>query len=310
MSSSAITAKVKNGRWQTIHPGVYALFTGNIGRNARLWAAALYGGAGARLSHQTAAELLRLTDEQSVLIHLKIPVERRVRPQRGVAVHRSSHMAPQWRLTRGVPPHTQVEETIVDLVESAGNFDDAVGWIARAFQRNRTNEMLLKAAIVARAKLRWRDRLGELVPMAATGTHSSLEYRYDRDVERAHGLPPASKQAPFTKPDGTKGFRDRYYAGYRLLVELDGRQFHGEQQRDNDQRRDNAATATTGSTLRYGWRDVTRTPCETGAQVYAALCKRGYKGPLKPCSAACTAPEHAARYQKAEAVPSRSAPPP
>jgi len=209
-----------------------------------------------------------------------------------------------------VPPHTLVEETIVDLVESADNFDVAVGWIARAFQRNLTNEMLLKAAIAARKKLRWRDRLVEVIPMAATGTHSPLEYRYDRDVERAHGLPSASKQTPFTKPDGSKGFRDRYYAEHRLLVELDGKQFHGEEQRDDDRRRDNAATATTGSTLRYGWRDVTRTPCETAAQVYVALRKRGYKGTLRPCSAACTALEHVARYQTPKVVPRRLAPPP
>src|ERR1700729_1327971 len=28
--------------------------------------------------------------------------------------------------------------------------------------------------------------------------------------EQAHGLPPASKQARFTKPDGSRGRRDRY----------------------------------------------------------------------------------------------------
>lgn len=289
MSSSAVRSKVANGRWRQIHPGVYLIFTGPIGRDAELWAAVLYAGWGAQLSHETAAELLRLTDTRSALIHLKIPAKRSVHPQEGMVIHRSSYMEHGWRFARGVPPHTLVEETVTDLLGTAVYFDDAVGWITRAFQRNLTSEANLRRAVAARKKVRWRDRLDEIIPMAATGTHSPLEYRYDRDVERAHGLPPARKQVPFTKPDGTRGFRDRYYDEYGLVVELDGKQHRDDEHRDGDRRRDNAATATTGATLRYGWGDVTRTRCETAAQVYAALRKRGYTGKLKPCSATCTA---------------------
>ena len=72
-------------------------------------------------------------------------------------------------------------------------------------------------------------------------------------------------------------------------MELDGRQFHPTEQHAQDQARDNAATVTTGATLRYGWADVDRTPCETADQVYRALRKRGYAGALRPCSAACRA---------------------
>lgn len=184
----------------------------------------------------------------------------------------------------------------MDLLDTAVYFDDAVGWITRAFQRNLTNEANLRRAVATRKKLRWRDRLDEVIPMAVAGTHSPLEYRYDRDVERAHGLPPARKQVPFTKPDGTRGFRDRYYADYGLIVELDGKRGHDEDHRDHDRRRDNAATATTGATLRYDWGDVTRTQCETAAQVHAALRKRGYAGKLKLCSATCTALTESAPY--------------
>ncbi len=99
--------------------------------------------------------------------------------------------------------------------------------------------------------------------------------------------PAATRQAPFVKTDGTRGFRDRCYERYGLIVELDGRQFHPAEQRDQDQARDNAAIAT--ANLRYGWADVDRTPCETAGQVYRALRKRGYPGALRPCSAACRA---------------------
>ncbi len=288
MSSSAVVSKIARGRWQVICPGVYATFTGDVGRNALLWAMVLYAGTGAQLSHETAAELLFLADEQCPVIHLSIPSERRVRPLEGVVIHRSSHLEQGWRFARGVPPHTLVEETIMDLLDAAVNFDNAVGWITRAFQRNLTNERRLRQVITARKRVRWRDRLDEAIPMAASGTHSPLEYRYDRDVEHAHALPPARKQVPFTKPDGTRGFRDRYYDKYGLVVELDGKRYH-DGRRDLDRRRDNAVTATTGATLRYGWDDVTHSQCETAAQVYAALRKRGYTGTLKSCSATCVA---------------------
>lgn len=310
MGSNAIRWRVERGTWQSVCPGVYTTFTGRVDRNARLWGVVLYAGPGAQLSHETAAEFLRLTDDRCPLIHVTIPAERRVRPSAGVVIHRSSYIETGWRFARGVPPHTWVEETVTDLVDAAVNFDDAVGWITSGFQRGRIGEARLKTVMAARKKLRWRDRLDEVIPMAAAGTHSPLEYRYDRDVERAHGLPPAGKQVPFTKPDGSRGFRDRYYDEYGLVIELDGKQHH-EDRRDHDRRRDNDATATTGATLRYGWHDVTRTQCETAAQVYQALRKRGYPGRLKPCSAACTArsdPPTARRQQASAGITATGVP--
>src|SRR6185437_14314851 len=57
MTAGAIVAKIKYGRWRQLYRGVYATFTGPLSRQARLWAAVLYAGNGARLSHETAAEL-------------------------------------------------------------------------------------------------------------------------------------------------------------------------------------------------------------------------------------------------------------
>jgi len=134
-----------------------------------------------------------------------------------------------------------------------------------------------------------RPKADAIIERVAAGSHFPLEFRYERDVEEAHGLPTATRQAQSVKADGTRGFRDRYYEDYGLIVELDGRQFHPIEQRAQDQARDNAAVATTGATLRYGWADVDRAPCETAGQVYRALRKRGYAGALRPCSAACRA---------------------
>jgi very-short-patch-repair endonuclease len=294
LSRSAITSKLKHGRWQPIYLGVYATFTGPVSREAQLWAAVLYAGKGAQLSHQTAAELNGLTDRRSSLIHVTIPPIRRVIAPKGVKIHMSAHIDAGARFPRGVIPHTLVEETILDLVNAAETLDDVIAWVTSAFGRRLTAEGPLRRTLSARGKLRWRGQLGEVVAAAAGGAHSLLEFRYDRDVERAHGLPSARRQVPFTKPDGGRGFRDRYYAQHGLVVELDGKQAHPEHQRGRDRRRDNDAIADGGSTLRYDWDEVTRHACATAAQVAESLRKRGWTGRLRPCSPGCLAAANAA----------------
>src|SRR5215472_12972255 len=57
MSARAVDWKVRTGEWQRVHAGVYATFTGALPRLAQLWAAVLYAGEGAMLSHESAGEL-------------------------------------------------------------------------------------------------------------------------------------------------------------------------------------------------------------------------------------------------------------
>ena len=289
MSPAAIAARTQSGRWRRVHAGVYATFTGAMTRDARVWAAVLAAGPGAQLSHQTAAEINGLTDRAASDIHVTIPANRRITRPKGVVIHISSYLSAGWRFARGIPPHTFAEETVVDLVHAAADLNDAIGWITGGFAKKRVSQGRLTEVAAARKKLRWRSELDEIIAAAAGGAHSVLEYRYDHDVERAHGLPAAAKQVTFTKPDGSRGFRDRYYAKYELIVELDGRQYHPPEHRGRDQGRDNDAVATVGSTLRYGWADVTRTPCESARQVHAALRRRGYRGRFRPCSPTCAA---------------------
>ena len=286
---STITFRVAHSLWQPVYPGVYATFSGTVDWMSRLWAAALYAGPGALLSHETAAELLGITDRRCPVIHVVVPGNRRVRPPQHVHVHYSSHDYPRWSPQRGIPPHTFYGETIIDLVAASDNLDDAIAWISRGIARNLIGQAQLRAAASARHRFRWHGQVDEIIERVASGSHFPLEFRYERDVEQAHGLPAATKQAQFIKPDGSKGFRDRCYERYGLIVELDGRQFHPAEQRTQDQARDNAAAVTTGATLRYGWADVDRTPCETADQVYRALRKGGYTGAIRPCSAACRA---------------------
>ena len=219
LSTSAIVSKLRRGRWRQIYRGVYTTFTGPVNREAHLWAAVLYAGKGALLSHETAAELHGLPGRRSPLIHVTIPASRRVRAARGLVIHISAMADAAARFPRGIVPHTFAEETVIDLVHAARDLDEACGWVTGAFGQRLTSEGPLRAAMSDRKKLRWRPKLDEILAAAAGGAHSVLEFRYDRDVEHAHGLPAAERQVPFTKPDGRRGFRDRYYREFGIVVE-------------------------------------------------------------------------------------------
>jgi hypothetical protein len=286
LTADMIHHKLRSNRWRRVYSGVYATFTGVPGRGAQLWAAVLAAGPGAVLSHETAAELLRLTDQPARMIHVTVPHQRHVAAVSGIRLHRSKRTV-EAVLAQSNPPRTRVEETVLDLTQTAATFDDLCGWVTRAFARELTDEEQLRAAMRQRKKLRWRSELHELIAAAAIGDHSVLEYRYDRDVERAHGLPEPVRQAPFVGPDGRKGRRDRLYQKYGVVVELDGRLGHGPEDQWRDKDRDNAAALDGHQSLRYGWTHVRWHPCATALQVARVLRVHGWDGWPRPCSPGC-----------------------
>jgi hypothetical protein len=288
LSPDIIKFRISSKRWTQLYPGVYATFTGPPSRNARLWAAVLLAGSGAVLSHETAAELHRLADKASQTIHLTIPSQRRVRAAADLCLHRSAR-AVEVAQAHAYPPRTTVEETVLDLTQTAKSFDDVCGWVTRAVARELTDEARLNAAMTKRGRLRWRADLHGVLEAAVTGDDSVLEYRYHRDVERAHGLPEPERQVPFTAKDGRRGRRDRVYQEYGVVVELDGRLAHPEENRWKDKARDNAAAAGGQQSLRYDWAAVTRHPCATAAEIAKVLRNHGWQGRPKPCSPGCYA---------------------
>jgi predicted transcriptional regulator of viral defense system len=286
LTRAMIRSRLEQRRWQRLETGVYAVFSGPPGRRTVLWGAVLRSGPGAVLSHQTAAELAGLTDRPSSLIHITVPGDRYVERIPGIVIHRSSRVG-QAAHPVLAPPRTRLEETVLDLAGAAATLDDACGWITRALGRRLTTQAQLQEAMALRARLRWRRQLAQALTAEWGGVHSSLEYRYLRDVERPHLLPRGVRQARARQSHGTI-YRDVLYDQYGLAVELDGRAAHPGDQRWPDIQRDNAAAADGILTLGYGWYDVTERPCQVAAQVATALQLRGYTL-ARGCSPACPA---------------------
>jgi Transcriptional regulator, AbiEi antitoxin len=291
LSKELSRSRVRQGRWQRLHRGVYATFSGEPSREAVLWAAVLSAGPGALLSFRSAAELDGLIDEVSQLIHVTVPIDQHVRKAKDVVVHRSNR-ARQARHPTFTPPRTRVEETILDLVGTASTLDQAVGVVTRGLGRRLTTPGKLRAAMGQRGRLRWRRELTELLSADMRGLLSVLEYRYHRDVERPHGLPRGDRQAPGLQ-DGQRVYRDVEYKAFRLVSELDGRLAHPAESRWKDVARDNAAVLAGLTTMRFSWLDITTTPCQVALQVATALGQRGY-AEFRPCSAGCPVAQVAA----------------
>ena len=114
------------------------------------------------------------------------------------------------------------------------------------------------------------------------GAESGAEVLFIRDVERAHGLPTATRQAKSDR--GSRRYHDNRYDPYRLLVEVDGQLGHEMwADRVRDGRRDRQVLAGDLTTTRVFWADVAVTPCATAAELAAILTRRGWTGRPRAC---------------------------
>ena len=281
MTRKQVEARLRSGRWQRLHPGVYATFSGDPRRPAVLWAALLRGGGEAVLSHHTAAELHGLP-RHPVPRH---PCHGAQRPARLSDLgRRLALLAPggQARHPARTPPQTRIEETALDLAAGAASLDEALGWLFRACGSRKTTPDRIAAAMALRRRVRWRTELSAALGLGAHGVHSLLEFRYVSRVERPHGLPAATRQYRVTRA-GQHQYQDVLYQAYGVVVELDGLVAHPVELRWRDIRRDNASAVDGQQTLRYGWADVTEEPCQVAAQVGGVLAGRGWDGRLRRC---------------------------
>ena len=280
-TDAAIRRPLRSRRWQTVHPGVYATHTGPIGYDAQLVAALLYAGPNAAWSHYTAAEqfgVLRPDSDRPV--YVTIPEHRRLRQRPNLVIRRDEHWAD--RLAAVVPPRRTPAHAVLDIVGISRTADEAAAVIAEACQSGRVSPADLLHALTDRPRLRHRGVLRPIIADVASGSHSLLELRYLRDVERRHGLPRGTRQRAVDDE-----FTDVFYAGFGLVVELDGRLHLVPRQRWRDLDRDNRATLRSESTLRYGWVDVTSRPCEAAVQVLQVLRRAHPTLSARPCDASC-----------------------
>jgi very-short-patch-repair endonuclease len=288
MTKDAIYARLRTGRWQRIHVGVYAAYSGRPTRESLMWAAVLGIRPGGVLCHQTAAELHGLLDAgTNRKIHVMVPRGRSVPRRAGVVIHYSQRVDVA-RHPALEPPRTRLEETVLDLAEAESTTAGAISWILTACASRRTKPDRLLRAMEARPRVRRRKILLAALGDARIGVESILEHGYLYRVERAHGLPEGKRQR-HTRAGGTWRYEDVRYDKYGVIVELDGQAAHPDGERWKDVRRDNLSAANGWVTLRYSYADVLERPCEIADEVARALRARGYAGGAHQCGSCCAA---------------------
>jgi Protein of unknown function (DUF559) len=286
MTRHAIYARLASGRWQQVHCGVYAAYSGPLARESQMWAALLGARPGAVLCHQTAAELHGLLEPaKGGAIHIMVARGQTVAPMRRVVVHYSRRVDAA-RHPALEPPRTRLEETVLDLAEAERTANGATAWMLDACASRRTTPERLLEAMEARPRMRRRMTLRAALGDVRIGVHSILEHGYLYRVQLPHGLPEGSRQRRTRSGAGYR-YEDIRYEEYGVVVELDGQQAHPEGERWRDTRRDNSSAVKGLITLRYTYTDVMERPCEVADEIARTLRGRGYTGVAYRCGATC-----------------------
>jgi len=236
----SIARRVEAGWLVPLHRGVFQV--GPVpSEYAREMAAVLACGAGALLSHQSAAAVWGIARRDAV-VHVTAPTRRRSRP--GLRVHRSLSLD---AAVRDGLPLTTPARTLRDL------------------------ERTLTAVSIERAREQ-AALLGLVVPDDAPDpsfTRSEAERRL-KALCRAAGLPP-----PLTNARVAGYEVDAYWPAHRLIVEVDGFRFHSSRQAfERDRRKDAALTAAGNRVVRVTWSRLTNEPYSLSAQFGALLALR------------------------------------
>lgn len=271
---------VRNRELAVIHPGVYVGHTGNPTWGQRAWAAVLVCWPAAL----TGRSALPKPPERAP-IEVMIPMSRTISAPDGVIVRRRARFDGyvDWST---YPPRQLLAEAAIDAASEAGGVNEAFAVLADLVQAKAVRAAALVEALRRRPRMRDRRLLGELLEDLNDGACSVLEREYLRRVERAHGLPAGERQVADSIA-GASVERDVTYAAYGLVVELDGRAFHGSAAaRDADHARDlDAAVARNLRTVRLTYGQVLGDPCRTAARIGELLRRGGWSGEVAPCSA-------------------------
>jgi len=216
LSPEAIKHRVAVGRLHQVHMGVYAVGRRDLARTGELMAAVLACGAGAVLSHRSAAELWGLGPRVAFEVIVP-PVRTPKRP--GITVRRRELAADHADRRSGIPVTTP-PRTLVDIAPFVTR-DDLERAVNEADRLELIDPERLRESLEGLGGTRGAAKLRTLLDRRTfTLTDSALERRF-RPIVRAAGLP-----EPLTQ-HWVNGYRvDFFWPALRLVVETDGLRYH------------------------------------------------------------------------------------
>lgn len=285
MSDRVMSGRVSSGRWVRVLEGVFLTKPGRSDWHmkaaaALLWAQSDSAAADAALCGRSAGFLWGLVPTAPNAIELVVPNQRVVVAPSEIHIRRSMRWGNLVHET-ALPWRTTVPATVLELA-SKGSDMDALAAVANAVQKELVTPTELRQEIVARGGHKFSRVLRPALAELDEGGQSGAEILYVRDVERAHGLPRATRQSH--SDVGRRRYHDNEYEEYGLIVEVDGRLGHERwSDRVRDGKRDRQLLGAARVTTRVFWVDVAVLPCETAGEIGAILRSRGWSGAPRRC---------------------------
>ena len=255
---------MESGRLFTLHPGVYAVGHAALTANGRRMAAVLACGEGAALSHRSAAALWGIRKGAG---QIELTAVRTCAARPGILIHRSRHLPPEHVTERDGMPVTTVARTLLDLSDVVRPRE--VERAVEEAERLRLFDLTAVQAVIDASPGRHGRSTLIAAVRAATApepTREELERRFLRFC-RTHGIPLPAVNL------WVEGFEvDAHWRVAKLIVELDGWEFHRTRAAfERDRRRDAVLQLAGYRVLRVSWRWLEGQPTEVAHTIHSLL---------------------------------------
>lgn len=270
-SDDMIAQRLRSGRWQRAHPGVYTLVGSQASWFQDIWAAVLAAGR-----RQPTVRDVVVTHETALLLHgvepdrlprypvtLTVPNGRHRRVN-GTVIHQLDDLAPRHLTTVKGLPVSRPSRAVVDVSRHMGErrlrdlLDELI--VGRIVTLDKVSACLAEVARPGKPGLAALAELLDLHGSDYVPPHSELERALFEAIATA-GLPEPARQHPLPNRHSTDEFADGAYLDSMILLEADGRRWHT---RIRDLRRDHTRDADASQagwlTLRFMYEQIVATP--------------------------------------------------
>jgi very-short-patch-repair endonuclease len=272
LTKSAIDGRLRRDELHPRHRGVYLAGHEALMPLASEQAALLACGAGAHISHASAASIWipgAVASPAEVEITV---VGRKVRPRLGIKVHRTKTLGRvDVRIVHGLPL-TAPARTLIDL--AAVGFDRTEAVLSEMLSRGLLRERDVAAALERIPRRRGAPAIRALLDVERRGFTRSEAERVMRKLCR---------QAQLAQPVSNvrvAGFEvDFLWPGEKLIVEVDGYRYHSHRAAfERDRQRDARLVAAGFVVIRVTWRQLAEKPMTVVATIAAALSASNRRG--------------------------------
>jgi predicted transcriptional regulator of viral defense system len=267
-SSSAVGRMSGKGLLHRVHRGVYAVGHAGVSDHGRCLAAVAACGAGALLSHDSAAWLWGLVPVCPATPH--VTVASRGRSRAGIRVHHAPSVAEEGRAEFERVPVTPVARTLLDLA-ATGAVRRLESAVDRAERLNLLDLIEIDAMLARRHGDPGSAKLGRALELHRDPAFTRAKSeRIFLDLARTAGLP-----RPACNLFVAGHEIDAYWERERFAVEVDGWDTHRTRRAfERDRLRQEELKLTGIDSIRVTARRLEREPSVVGARLARLLAER------------------------------------